>query len=218
MKIGVFDSGVGGLSVAHAIEKALPDDDVIFRNDHDHVPYGSRDPEEIFGFIQPIFQGLIDDGCQVIVVACNTVSTTLIIPLREMFSVPLIAMEPMVKPAAEKTKSHVIAVCATPATLHSTRYAWLKETYAQGLTVLEPDCSDWSAMIESNSIDQKKIAVRINSVLDQKADVIVLGCTHYHWIESEIKEIANGRADVLQPEQPVIAQLRRVMQELERQT
>lgn len=214
MKIGVFDSGVGGLSVANAIRKALPEHEVILREDKEHVPYGTRQPAEILGFVIPIFQELVDDGCQVIVVACNTVSTVLITELREHFSVPLIAIEPMIKPAAEATKSKIIAVCATPTTLASPRYAWLKKNYAAGIKVLEPDCSDWAYMIENKTIDRQKIAGRINEVLNSGADVITLGCTHYHWIEEEIKQLAASRAEVLQPEQAIIRQLKSVLARL----
>lgn len=211
VKIGVFDSGVGGLSMANAVKKALPDAEVILRQDKEHVPYGLRPPEEILGFVVPIFQSMIDEGCQVIVVACNTVTTTLISELRERFSVPLVAIEPMVKPAAKLTKSKVIAVCATPTTLASPRYGWLKKEYAADVKVLEPDCSDWSAMIEQERISEAAIADRINAILDEKADVIVLACTHYHWIEEEIKELAAGRAQVIQPESAIIEQLKRVL-------
>lgn len=212
MKIGVFDSGIGGKSVANAIQQALPMAEVLFVNDSTHVPYGTRTPEEIYGFIEPIFQDLFAAQCDVIVVACNTVSTTLIERLRAQFSIPLIAMEPMVKPAAAETKTGVIAVCATPTTLASPRYAWLKEQYASHITLIEPDCSDWSYLIEKNEMTAQKIQHAIAPALDQGADVIVLGCTHYHWIEEDIITIAQGRAVVLQPEQPVIAQLKRVLQ------
>src|SRR5206468_12417246 len=107
---------------------------VILREDKVHVPYGTRTPAEILGFVVPIFQELVGLGCQVIVVACNTVTTTIIADLRREFSVPLVAIEPMVKPDAELTKIKGIAVCATPATLKSNRYQMLKETYAQGIT------------------------------------------------------------------------------------
>lgn len=214
MKIGVFDSGVGGLSVANAIHEALPEHEVVLREDKDHVPYGTRQPDEILGFVTPIFQELVDQGCQVIVVACNTVSTTLIGELRERFSIPLIAVEPMVKPAADATSSKIVAVCATPTTLASARYAELKATYASGIKVLEPDCSDWAYMIENKTVDRQKIADRINEVLDAGADVIVLGCTHYHWIEEEIRELAAGRAQVIQPEQAIIKQLNAVLEQL----
>ncbi len=215
MKIGVFDSGVGGLSVANAIKKELPEYEVILREDKEHVPYGLRAPDELFGFVKPIFQSMIEEGCKVIVVACNTVSTTLINKLRVEFpDTPMIAFEPMVKPAAEETKSGVIAVCATPATLKSERYRWLKNEYAKNVKVLEPYCGDWPEMIESNNINETEIQTRIEESLNEGADVIVLACTHYHWIEQDVKNIAKGRAKVIQPEQPAIKQLKRVLEQL----
>jgi glutamate racemase len=212
-KIGVFDSGVGGKSVAKAIEKALPEHEVILVEDKEHVPYGTKNPEQLLKLVEPLLQNLSKD-CAVIVIACNTVSTTLIEQLRSKISIPLIAMEPMVKPAAKRTKTGVITVCATPTTLASKRYQWLKDTYAKNIKVIEPDCSDWSYMIENNQLDQHKIADRINASLDQKSDVIVLGCTHYHWIEELIKQIVGGKAVVLQPEAPVIEQLKTVLAQL----
>lgn len=210
-KIGVFDSGVGGLSVAHAIEKAMPENEVIFVHDKEHFPYATKSPAEILGYVVPLLEDLVNQGCEVIVIACNTVSTTLIDKLRELIAVPLIAMEPMVKPAAEMTKTRTIAVCATPTTLASKRYKWLKDTYAKGVKVVEPDCSDWSYLIENNQLEREHVQQRIDVACDQGADVIVLGCTHYHWIEELVKHVAAGRAAVLQPEQPVINQLRRVL-------
>ncbi|HVS58131.1 MAG TPA: glutamate racemase [Candidatus Saccharimonadales bacterium] len=214
MKIGVFDSGIGGLSVARAIEKALPEHEMIFVNDAEHVPYGSKKPDEILGYVVPILQKLVDGGCQVIVIACNTVTTTLITELRAHISVPLVAVEPMVKPAAEQTRTGVIAVCATPATLASQRYGQLKAEYAKDITVVEPDCGDWAFMIEHQQVDERAIQARIQEVLDKRADVIVLACTHYHWIEELIKRLAKDRADIIQPEQALIRQLKRVLTQL----
>jgi glutamate racemase len=211
VKIGVFDSGIGGLSVANAIKKAFPQHEIIFKNDAKHVPYGTRSMDEVLGFTLPILQSLVADGARCIVIACNTVSTNLIEQLRNLIDVPLVAMEPMVKPAAERTKTGVIAVCATPATLSSDRYNWLKRTYALDITVLEPDCSTWAGMIETNSVDGGAIRQLVESVVAEKADVIVLGCTHYHWIEELIRAAAGGKATVLQPEQPVIGQLSKVL-------
>lgn len=215
MKIGVFDSGIGGLSVAQTIERALPNADVLFVHDTpDHFPYATKTPEQIYGYVVPIFQDLVDKGCDVIVVACNTVSTNLITQLRNDFSVPMVALEPMVKPAASLTRSGKIVVCATPTTLSSPRYQWLKSTYAQDIEVIEPDCSDWSRLIENNRMNDKSIKAGIEPALKRGADVIVLGCTHYHWIEGKIKAIAKGKADVLQPESAVVAQLKRVLARL----
>lgn len=214
MKIGVFDSGVGGQSVINAIRKELPDLEIVYKDDKAHLPYGTKSVEEIYGFVKPILQEFIDEGCQAIVIACNTVTTNLASRLREELAVPLVGMEPAIKPAAERTRTRAIAVCATPRTLDSERYNWLKREYAQGVRVLEPDCSDWAMMIENNSIEREKVANIIEDVIGQGADVIVLGCTHYHWIEQLIKQIANHRAAVIQPERPVIAQLKRVLAQL----
>jgi glutamate racemase len=214
MRIGVFDSGIGGMSVAQTLQAAYPEHEIWFTNDAEHVPYGTRQPEEVLEFVLPIFEMLVDEGCEIIVIACNTVSTTLAGELRQRFSIPLIALEPMVKPAAEQTRSKVIAVCATPATLASERYQWLKDTYAKDVRVLQPDCSRWSAMIEHNQLDDALIAGQIDDVCRQGADVIVLGCTHYHWIEDTIREMAAGRALVIQPEQAIVERLRTVTAEL----
>lgn len=210
-KIGVFDSGVGGLSVATAIEKALPSLDVVYVNDRKNVPYGSKTPEVLFDLVLPILQDLVNQGCQAIVIACNTVTTTLIAELRQALPVPLVGIEPMVKPAAELTKTGVIAVCATPATLKSERYTWLKDSYAHGKTVLEPDCSQWSYMIEHNKVNDAYIQRQVTEMCEAGADVIVLGCTHYHWIEEKVRAMTQGRALVIQPEQAVIKQLQKVL-------
>lgn len=209
--IGVFDSGKGGLSIANAVQQAFPNDIILFKDDSVNLPYGDKAPEQLLEFVVPILQQLVEQGCSAIVIACNTVTTTLIDQLRECISIPLVGIEPMVKPAASQTKSGIIAVCATPTTLESSRYAWLKDTYAKDIIVLQPDCSDWAAMIEENLLEKQRVDDRIQAVLDEGADVIVLGCTHYHWIEEDIKHLANGRALVLQPEAAIIHQLKRVL-------
>lgn len=210
-KIGVFDSGVGGLSVTNALKKALPDDEFLYRDDHEHLPYGTKAVEVIKGFVVPIIKSMIEEGCEVIVIACNTVTTTLISDLRQMFDVPFIGIEPMIKPAVAMTKSGVIAVCATPTTLASKRYHELKELYAKDIEVIEPDCSEWTTLIENQQMDHEIIKDMAENVCAQHADVIVLACTHYHWIKDNIKKAAGGRAEVLQPEEAIVRELKRVL-------
>jgi glutamate racemase len=212
----VFDSGVGGMSFSNAISRALPDHEVMYVQDNENVPYGLKTPDELFRLTHPIFQKMTADGCEVIVVACNTVSTTILPKLRQDATIPLIAVEPMVKPASEQTLSKVIAVCATPATLGSNRYHYLIKEYAADLKVLEPDCSNWAYMIENKKVDHEVIKQSIINVCEQGADMIVLGCTHYHWIEEDIKKIAKDyKAKVVQPEKAVIKQLKRVLAQLD---
>lgn len=214
MIIGIFDSGIGGLSVYNAVRIALPNETFIFKNDSVNVPYGNKNKDELLRLIKPIFDEFIKENCQIIVIACNTVSTTLINDLRSIYNVPLLGVEPMVQEAVQLTKNKIIAVCATPTTLGSDRYSWLKKTYADKIKIIEPDCSDWSFMIEKNKIDHQQINQRINYVLNEQADVIVLGCTHYHWIEEQIKELSKNKAVVIQPEQKIIKQLKLTIKQL----
>ncbi len=214
IKVGVFDSGIGGMSVAEAIQKYMPYLEVVFKDDSEHLPYGDKPVKEVYGYVLPILEGLVKEGCQVIVIACNTVTTNLITQLRQKLSVPLVGLEPMVKPAVEQSKSGIITVCATPATLKSERYGQLKDAYASGVEVIEPDCSNWTRMIESHQVDHEFIYSQIDDACNRGSDVIVLGCTHYHWIEDEIKRAAKGRAIVLQPEQAVLRRLSQVLEQL----
>jgi glutamate racemase len=210
-KIGVFDSGIGGLSVARAVEQALPDETIIYVNDREHVPYGDKTPGQLLRFIMPILEDLVAQGCELLVIACNTATTVLAETLRARLPVPIVGIEPMVKPAAQLTKTGVIGICATPGTLASKRYAWLKRTYASQTRVLEPDCSDWARMIEDNQVNHEHIRTQINDLCTEGADVIVLGCTHYHWIEEAIVEMARGRAQIIQPETAIVAQVKKIL-------
>lgn len=209
--IGVFDSGVGGQSVANALRAAYPDDTIIFVNDHEHMPYGDKTPTEVLDLVIPKMYELISKGSDVIVIACNTVTTNHITELRERFSLPIIGVEPMVEQAAALTQQGTFAVCATPSTLASDRYKDLKNHYAWQKHVIEPDCSQWAYMIENNQVNQSMIREQVGDMCQQGADVIVLGCTHYHWIEDIIKDVANGRAQILQPEQTVITEVAKAL-------
>lgn len=214
MKIGVFDSGVGGKSVANALKRSLPDHEIVYAYDKQNLPYGTKTKAQLISFVTPILNRLVDDGCKMIVIACNTVTTNIITELRTNISIPLIGVEPMVGPAAKMTKSGVITVCATPATLSSDRYRYLKAGLVD-TRIVEPDCSDWAQMIEDDDVDEQKIRHIVNDSLAQHSDVFVMGCTHYHWIEDIIDEMTAGRAVVIQPEQAVVEQVRRVIAEIE---
>ncbi len=207
MKIGVFDSGIGGLSVARAIKRAFPETEVVYTNDAANVPYGTKTPEHIYELAHPKIAELYEKGCDPVVLACNTLTATNKPRLEAAFPVRFIGLDPMVKPAAAATKTSKIIVCATPATLASEHYTRLKHKYAADITVVEPDCSDWASLIEANEITEEKIRNTITPGLDAGADTIVLACTHYHWIEKTILAIADGRAAVLQPEQAVVRRI-----------
>lgn len=214
MKIGVFDSGVGGKSVANAIKKSFKEHEIILREDKKNLPYGTKSKTELFILVSPIILEMVDEGCQLIVIACNTVTTNLIAELREISKVPLIGIEPMLKPASKLTKTNSIAVFATPMTLNSGRYKWLKENYCNNVAVYEPDCSKWATMIEGSDIQVDQIEKNVKLALDNNADVIVLGCTHYHWIQDLVHKIADGKAKVIQPEDAIVSRVSTMLEQL----
>lgn len=204
MKLGVFDSGIGGEAVAAALQQTFPDAEIMTVNDHDHIPYGSKAPDEIIRLTDVAIQPLLDIRCDIIVIACNTATAIALPTLREKYKNQLfIGIEPMIKTAATLTKSKIVAVCATPATLASERYHHLKTTYGASLTFIEPDCSDWAYMIENNQINHDHIQQIVTTASNQGADVIVLGCTHYHWIKDVITEMANNKATVIEPSEAI---------------
>lgn len=208
MNIGIFDSGIGGEAVAISLKESFSEATITVVSDKTNLPYGDKSPEEIKVFTDTAIQPLI--GSDIIVIACNTATAWALPYLKAKYvDQKFIGLEPMIKPASKITKSQTICVFATPATLASQRYAGLKQTYASELTVLEPDCSKWAKMIEENSINKQNIADTVEASIDQGADVIVLGCTHYHWIKDLVIEIAQGRASVLEPSEAIS---RRVLQ------
>lgn len=204
MKIGVFDSGIGGEALADALQKTFPEAKLHVVNDHKNVPYGNKTNIEITQLTDQAIQPLLGGGCDIIVIACNTASAVAIESLRDKYKhQKFIGIEPMVKTAAEKTNTGTIAVCATPATLASDKYNKLVSDHASHLTIIEPDCSGWAYMIEHNQINEQEIAGVINNACERGADVIVLGCTHYHWIKDLVQKLAQDRAIVLEPSEAI---------------
>lgn len=212
MRIGVFDSGIGGEAVAANLRHEFPDADIMTVSDREHVPYGNRSPEEIIELTDSAIAPLFQSGCDVIVLACNTATAVAIDTLRERHPTqPFIGLEPMVKPAAALSNTGVIAVFATPTTLASQRYLETKREHAANVTVLEPDCSEWAALIEADDMNREKIEDVVNDCLVSGADVIVLGCTHYHWIKHEIVETAELHAAVLEPSEAIARRVRELL-------
>ena len=208
VKIGVFDSGIGGEAVAMKLQLLFPDAEVISINDSANVPYGTKTEEEIKDLTLHAIRPLIDAVCDAIVVACNTATTVAISALREKYpTVHFVGIEPMVKPAAKMTKSNTIAVLATPGTLASKRYHDLKHEWATDVRIIEPDCSSWATLIEANQIDTIPLEQTVSMLTDQNVDVIVLGCTHYHWLKKRIETAAGSDVVVLEPSDAIGARL-----------
>lgn len=200
MRIGVFDSGIGGKAVAEKLQDMIPSAEIISIDDHEHVPYGTRSEKQIIELTESALQPLIKHHCDAIVIACNTATTVAIGYLREQYpTIKFIGIEPMIKPAAAMTKTRSIAVLATPRTLQSKRYNELKRTWAKDITIHEPDCSDWASLIETGSDNSIAIDQTIKPLIAANVDVIVLGCTHYHLIKQQIIDSAGPDVTILEP-------------------
>ena len=215
--IGVFDSGVGGLSVLRALRQQLPGESLIFLADQAHVPYGSRSADEVRAFSESITRYLLDQGAKIIVVACNTASAAALHGLRQAFpQTPFVGMEPAVKPAAEHTQSGLVGVLATPATFQGALYASVVERFAQGVTVLQHTCPGLVAQIEAGELESTRtrsiLEEALQPMLSQGIDTVVLGCTHYPFVIPAIQAIAGPGVRVIDPAPAVARQARRVLE------
>lgn len=215
--IGLFDSGVGGLSVLRAIRQQLPFVPVIFVADQAHVPYGSRSLEQVRLFSETITRYLVSRGCQMIVVACNTASAAALHFLRETISnLTFVGMEPAVKPAAEHTRTGVVGVLATPATFQGALYASVVERFAHGVKLLTHTCPGLVTQIEAGQLDSPQVRQILDEALQpmlaQGIDTIVLGCTHYPFVIPLIQEIAGEGVRVIDPAPAVARQVGRLLE------
>ncbi|MEI6053758.1 MAG: aspartate/glutamate racemase family protein [Candidatus Saccharibacteria bacterium] len=204
MKLGIFDSGIGGKIIAKALGETFPNAEIITVNDHKNVPYGDKTKEQVIILTDKAIQPLILANCDIIIIACNTATALAIEYLRAKYKEQkFIGIEPMVKDASRLTKTGTIAVCATKATLKSDRYNNLKNKFKENINILEPDCNGWAYMIETNNINEGKIVKTINELMSNNADIIVLGCTHYHWIKDLINNTCKDKAIVLEPSEAI---------------
>ena len=214
--IGVFDSGVGGLSVLKEIHAQLPNEDLIFLADQIHVPYGPRPLEEVRTYSEAISRFLLNQGVKLIVVACNTASAAALYHLRETFpNISFVGMEPAVKPAAEQTQSGVVGVLATPATFQGELYASVLERFANGVKVLQNTCPGLVAQIEKGELDSPKtrsiLKNALTPMLAEGIDRVVMGCTHYPFVIPLIREIVGPDVKVIDPAPAVGRQVARVL-------
>jgi glutamate racemase len=215
--IGIFDSGIGGLSVLRAVRVQLPEESVIYFGDQGHIPYGPRPMEQIRSFSEAITKLLLEQKAKLIVVACNTASAAALKVLREKFpDMPFVGMEPAVKPAAELTHTGRVGVLATPATFQGALYASVVERFANGVELLQDTCPGLVQEVEQGNLDGKatrRILERaLVPMLEKNIDTVVLGCTHYPFVIPLIQQIAGEKVRVIDPAPAVAKQVRRVLE------
>lgn len=215
--IGVFDSGVGGISVLKHIRAALPAEDLLYCADSRFAPYGNKSPEFIRERSIFLADFLIAKGAKALVIACNTATAAAVVSLRERYSLPIIGMEPAVKPAAAATKTSVIGVLATVGTLKSAQFAALLDSYGQNVTVVTQACHGLVECIERGELATDKTRSLLESylkpLLDARADTIVLGCTHYPFVLPLIEEIVGSEITLIDTGAAVARQLQKRLTE-----
>ena len=211
--VGVFDSGLGGLSVLRQIRTRLPAEELLYVADSAYVPYGNRSPETIRERARAMTEFLVSHGAKAVVVACNTATAAAVADLREHWSVPIIGMEPAIKPAVRRTRSGVVGVLATEGTLASARFAALLEQYAGAVRVVTQPCPGRVAAVEAGELDGPDVRALLQRYLapleHAGADTLILGCTHYPFLQDLIRDLVGEDVAVVETGEAVARQLRR---------
>ncbi len=215
--IGIFDSGIGGLSVLKQIQQLLPNENLIYIADSAYAPYGNKPLAFIQQRCHDLTQFLIQQNARAIVVACNTATAAAIETLRQQFPLPIIAMEPGVKPAIAATQSGIVGVLATENTLSSEQFTHLLHRYAKDVKVISQACPGLVEQIEAGEFATVKTRQLIKQftqpLLSAGADTLVLGCTHYPLIHQQIREIIGPQISLIETGQAVAQQLKHQLQE-----
>ncbi|MCB1625437.1 MAG: glutamate racemase [Pseudomonadales bacterium] len=214
--IGVIDSGVGGLSVWREIARELPHEDTVYFADQAHLPYGSRERDQIRRFVTAITHFLLQRRCKAVVLACNTASAAALKHLRETFPLlPTIGMEPAVKPAAAITKTGVVGIMATPATFQGALFAATAGRHARGVRLINQVCEGLADHIEGGDLTGAATEAMLRGFLEPimaaRADTIVLGCTHYPFVTETIRRIVGPDVTVIDPAPAVARHTRQVL-------
>ena len=222
--IGVFDSGVGGLSLLCELRSLLPNEDFIYISDNAYAPYGALSPVDIRKRSQALTQWLCEQSCKLIVVACNTATTNAIESLRNTYPIPFIGIEPAIKPAALQTKTGVVGVLATKGTLSSGLFHETSSVHGEGVQILEKEGKHLVEMIESGMLQSEEIEqllqTYIQPMIEQRVDHLVLGCTHYPFLMPILTRILPQHIKIVDCNGAVAKQVERVLnkRELDRES
>lgn len=215
--IGVFDSGVGGLSVLRAIRAALPHENLVYVADSGHAPYGDQTEAHITQRTLAVGHWLAEQGVKAITIACNTATVVAAKTLREQTHLPVVAIEPAIKPAVALTCSGVVGVLATRQTVQSAAVARLVELYGADKRIVLQACPGWVELVERADLHSAETEALlrqfIEPLLAQGADTLVLGCTHYPFLRNTIQRIAGERVTLLDPAEAVARELVRRLTE-----
>lgn len=213
--IGVFDSGLGGLSIWKEIHQLLPNESIIYLADSKNAPYGEKSKQEIIDFSIKNTEYLLSKGCKMIVVACNTATTNAIKVLREKYDVPFIGIEPAIKPAALQSKTHKIGVLATKGTLSSELFISTSEQYRASKDIIEVEGKGLVVLIEAGKLEQTKPLLEqyLHPLVAEGVDHIVLGCSHYPFLIPIIKTIIPPHIKLIDSGEAVAKQTKSILEQ-----
>lgn len=215
--VGIFDSGIGGLSVAREIRRELPAEHLLYLADSAYVPYGDRTVEEVRARTLAAGRYLRERGAKVLVVACNTASGAALELLREHLDIPVVGLEPAVKPAVATSRNGRVGVMATVGTLRSERYARLVEAYSNGSRVIAQPCPGLADLIEDGHLDDDELRARLAEfaapLREAGVDTVVLGCTHYPFVRAQIEAALGPGVQLLDSGPAIARQTARVLRE-----
>lgn len=216
--IGVFDSGIGGLSILRHIHQQLPAESLLYVADTAHLPYGSRAAGYVVERARIIASFLVEQDVKAIVVACNTATAAAIAALREEFSLPVVGVEPGVKPAISQSRSGVVGVLATEGTLGSEKFKRLVAAHGTSQRVIVQPCHGWVEQIERGDLCSEQTRALVTAALEpllrQGADTLVLGCTHYPFLAPLILDVAGTEVVLVDTGQAIALELQRRLQRL----
>ncbi|HVH12212.1 MAG TPA: glutamate racemase [Longimicrobium sp.] len=215
--IGVFDSGVGGLSVAREIRRALPAEHLLYVADTAYVPYGDRAEDEVRARTLAIGEWIQAQGAKVLVVACNTATGAALEALRERLSIPVIGLEPALKPAVRETKVGRVGVMATRGTIGSARFQRLVDNYADGVQVVRDPCPGLADLVEDGLLAGPELEARMEAYVaplrEAGVDIVVLGCTHYVFVRDTIQQALGPDVRLLDSGEAIARRTRQILAE-----
>jgi glutamate racemase len=220
-RVGFFDSGIGGTSILNAFKSLCPEVDTVYIADTENCPYGNKPKEKIIELSRRNVEKLLEKGCDIVVIACNTATAAAVDVLREEYpDVVFVGMEPAVKPAALNSKTGIIAVLATQGTFNGRLYQETSKRFAKDITLIATVADEFVELVEHGETSGKKVEEivrrRVEPLVASGADHIVLGCTHFPHLKKVIEQVVAGRAEIVDPSYAVAKRIKALIADFQK--
>ncbi|MDW7661394.1 MAG: glutamate racemase [Bacillota bacterium] len=213
-KIGVFDSGLGGLSVLHTIRQIMPNESLIYIGDSGNAPYGTKEKSEVLNLSKKVCDTLVSKDVKAIVIACNTATSAAVNELRRAYDIPIIGMEPAIKPALRQTEGKVL-VLATEMTLKEEKFKQLVDSLEEGYRIIKMPAPEWVQLVENHMSESDYVKKEVEGFLDkvtEKIDAVVLGCTHFIFLKPYIMAYYKDQVEIFDGNMGTALQLKNLLE------